>query len=422
MRCIPALALLLFTLPARADAPADVDRNGYVDLADFALLQTCFTGPGVPQPAPECQVCRLTPDVAVDFADFCSWTGCFHGPGVSVPANCTPQGMQYFPRESVWYQDISFWPEDTQSDAVIQWLTAAGGWGLGHMQIDFSIEVLQADATTPLLPFIQTDDWYYPDCDFAPVPVPPGGALEGEEGYECLSDGDCHLLVVHPPTQKLYEMWRANIVGGTFYGGCLAIWDMTRVYPPQGRGENCTSADAAGYPIAPLLFNADEVQAGWIDHAIRFILPNSRIRHGVYLHPATHSTSATSGGTNAPPYGVRLRLRADFPMETLPNDGARVVARAMQRYGILLADGGSVALTAQSDRFTAAKWADLLDSHDLVAIQVSDFVMVNGGARLPYTGDCVREPLAMQLARGALVLGRRLADWGQQALCSAFGK
>ena len=229
---------------------------------------------------------------------------------------------------------------DAQSAAVIAWLSSAGGWGLGHLQIDFSLEVLQADANTPLLTFARTDDWYDPDCDFAAVPVPPGGALEGESGYECVSDGDCHLIVVYPPTQKLYEMWRANITGGVFYGGCLAIWDMTRVYTPKGRGENCTSADAAGYPIAPLLFNADEVQAGWIDHAIRFILPNSRIRNGVYVHPATHSTGATSGGSNAPPYGARLRLRADYPVDTLPSAGARVVARAMQRYGILLADGG----------------------------------------------------------------------------------
>ena len=35
----------------------------------------------------------------------------------------------------------------------------------------------------------------------------------------------------------------------------------------------------------------------------------------------------------------------------------------MQRYGMLLADGGSIALTAQSDRFTAHKWAGLLGSY-----------------------------------------------------------
>lgn len=411
MRLLFVLSLLVATSATRGDAPADLDRDGDVDLADYALLQRCFSGSGVVQPAQSCQVCRLTPDAAVDLDDFVSWTNCFNGPGAAVAPSCTPQGTQYFPRESAWYQDISFWPLDPQSAAVIQWLSSAGGWGLGRMQIDFSLEVLQADANTPLRSFTATEDWFYPDCDSATVPVPAGGALEGESGYACESDGDCHLIVIYPPATKLYEMWRANIVDGMFYGGCLAIWDMTQVYPPSGRGENCTSADAAGYPIAPLLFSADEVQAGWIDHAIRFILPNSRIRHGVYVHPATHSTGATSGGSMAPPYGARLRLRADYPIDALPSAGARVVARAMQRYGILLADGGSVALTAQSDRFTQAKWAGLLDSHDLTAIQVSDFVMVDGGARITYTGDCVRAPLVAQFNRAALTGAACTADW-----------
>ncbi|HFE45000.1 MAG TPA: hypothetical protein ENJ18_05820 [Nannocystis exedens] len=274
---------------------------------------------------------------------------------------------------------------------MIEWLDGVG-WGLGKMQIDFSIEVLTADDNTQLRSFEPTGDFYDPDCDLVDVPVPLGGAIEGEEAYACEGDGDCHLIVVHTPSSKLYEMWRANIVGDQFFGGCLAVWDMTRVYGPTGRGEQCTSADAAGYPIAPLLFTADEVAAGSIDHAIRFILPNSSIRDGEYLHPATHGTPAASGPPSAPPYGSRLRLRADFPMESLPNDGARTVAKAMQIYGILLADGGNVALTAQSDRFTDNKWQGLLGSHDLELIQPGDFEMVDGGERIPLTLDCVREP------------------------------
>jgi serine/threonine-protein kinase len=296
----------------------------------------------------------------------------------------------YFPSGAVWYQDVSSAALDPQSSQVIAWLQSAGGWGLGRMQIDFSIEVVAASAGTPLRAFIPTQDHFSPDCDVAPVPLPPGGALEGESGYECTSDGDCHLIVVQRSTNRLYEMWRANVIGDAFFGGCLAVWDMSRVYGPAGRGENCTSADAAGYPIAPLLFSADEVARGEIPHAIRFILPNSRMRNGVYVHPATHSTGATSGPSSAPPYGARFRLRPDFPLNTLPNEAARVVARALQRYGMFLADGGNVALTAQSDRFTPAKWSGLLGSRDLSAIQVSDFQMVDGGERLPYTGDCVR--------------------------------
>jgi serine/threonine-protein kinase len=311
--------------------------------------------------------------------------------GAEEPAE-VPSGARYFPDEAIWYQDISNALLDEQSNAVIDWIVGNGGFGLGRMQIDFSIEVLEATASTPMRAFEPTWDWYEVECDLEEVPVPLGGALEGESGYECTTDGDCHLIVADRENQRLYEMWRANIVEGEFYGGCLAIWDMSRAYGSAGRGYDCTSADAAGFPIAPLLFTADEVAAGSVDHAIRFILPNARIRHRIYVSPATHSTGATGGGDNAPPYGARFRLRADFPLESLPNDGARAVARGLQRYGMFLADAGNVALTAQSDRFSTAKWDGLLGSRDLDSIQITDFEMIEAGERIDYTGDCVREP------------------------------
>jgi hypothetical protein len=312
--------------------------------------------------------------------------------GSPAPAPGTPSSSpSFFPPEAVWYRDVSAAALDPQSAEVIANLDRVG-WGLGRMQIDFTMEVLAADASTPLRAFTPTEDHFRPDCDVDPIPVPLVGAIEGEEGYECRGNGDCHLLVVDRPRMKLFEMWRADIRGGVFRGGCLAVWDMTRVYPPSGRGEQCTSADAAGFPIAPLLFDADEVAAGRIDHAIRFILPNSTIRAREYVHPATHGTRTTSGPPDAPPYGVRLRLRANYPLASLPNEGARTVARAMQRYGIVLADAGRVALTARSDRYTRTKWAGLLGSMDLAALRPRDFEMVAAGDRIPVTNTCVRNP------------------------------
>lgn len=316
--------------------------------------------------------------------------GCGGSIGGDAPGGDTPRVGRYFPDDAVWYQRVDDAPRDASSDAVIGWLENNGSWGTGQMRIDFSIEVLTADASTPLVPFVATEDHFTPDCDADPVPLPDDGAIEGESGYRCEGEGDCHLIVVHEPSQTLYEMWRANVEGETFFGGCLATWDMTRTYGADGRGENCTSADAAGFPIAPLLFTADEVAAGSIDHAIRFILPNERIRNGEYVHPATHSTGATSGPASSPPYGGRFRLRADFPLDTLPSEGARVVARAMQRYGMLLSDAGNLALTAQSDRTSEAKWEGLLDTYDLSGLRADDFELVEMGATVPYTGDCVR--------------------------------
>lgn len=303
----------------------------------------------------------------------------------------SPGGL--FKAPNAWTKDVSGLTKSTDSDKIITWLNQNGGWGAGAFRIDYSIELLRADANTPMQAFNPTADFYTPDCENVPMPVPAGGAIEGEQGYECVSDGDCHLLVVHEPTNTLYEMWRANIVGGTFNGGCAVTWNLLKTYPNNLRGEGCTSADAGGFPISAMLFSADEVAAGSIDHAIRFILPNARIRDNVYVHPGTHSTGPTSGGPDAPPYGVRFRLRADYPLDSLPNDGARVVAKGLQKYGMFLADAGNIALTAQSDRFTTNKWADLgMDSYALADIQVTDFEVVDMGDPIMWSGDCFLNP------------------------------
>jgi hypothetical protein len=289
-----------------------------------------------------------------------------------------------------WNTPVDDLPPSPESNAIIQWLDAAGGWGFEQMRIDFGISVLHADASVPFHEFTPTEDFYKPACQHVPFPLPPGGAIEGYPDYACTDGGDCHLIVVHNPTKRLYEMWRAFTGPDGFPGGCAVVWDLTRAYPKNLRGDGCTSADAGGFPIAPLLFTADEIAAGEIPHAIRFILPNSRIRGGgFYVHPGTHTTSATSGDADAPPYGVRFRLKADFDLDKLPTEGARVIARAMQRYGMLLADGGQIALTGANDRFTKHKWADVgVDAKSLAAIDVTDFEVV-GMDEVIEINDCV---------------------------------
>jgi serine/threonine-protein kinase len=293
-----------------------------------------------------------------------------------------------------WNTTIDADPKDATSDAIINWLSNNGGWGAGSLRIDFSITLQHAVAGTPFMAFSPTGAFYSPDCDQVPFPVPAGGAIEGENGYSCAGGGDCHLLVVDDANKKLYEMWRAFAPAGQggFPGGCAAVWDLTKAYPPNLRGDGCTSADAGGFPISAMLFTADEVAAGNIQHAIRFILPNDRIRGGnVYVHPGTHTTSATSGAANAPPYGVRFRLKANADLSGL-SANAKVIAQALQKYGMFLSDGGNIALTGADDRFSNAKWANLgVDSFSLSSLPVSAFEVVNLGA-VVNAGDCARNP------------------------------
>jgi hypothetical protein len=296
----------------------------------------------------------------------------------------------YFATPMFWNYDVRSTPKAANSATIISSLKAAGGWGNGNIfQIDFSLNVLTASSTTPKRSWTKNSMFYSPDCDYSQVPVPAGGNVEGNSGYTCSTGGDCHLIVYDTSTKKLYEHYKASITSTSYTGGCLSVWDGAKTYSSQLRGEQCTSADAAGFPIAPLLFTADEVKAGAINHAIRFILPNSRIKRG-YVRPATHATN-TTGGTNAPYYGVHLRLRASYPVDSLPSQGAKVVARALQKYGMYHADGGNIALTAMSDRNTTAKWSGLLAPRDLAALKVEDFEVVDHGAALPFGYNCVRK-------------------------------
>lgn len=299
-------------------------------------------------------------------------------------------GGPYFSEEMFFNADASSARVAKDSGSQIAGLRAAGGWGRSdRFSVDFSMEVLEATDATPMKMFTPTTDHFYvPDCDLQPMPVPASGQIEGEEGYECKKGGDCHLIVHDAANGKLYEMWKANMIDAYFTGGCLAIWDTGHAYGASLRGDQCSSADGAGFPIAPLLFTADEVAAGEINHAIRFVLPNDRIRRA-FVRPATHATE-TTGPANAPAYGVHLRLKASFDVESLPSEGAKVVARAMQKYGMYHADGGEWALTAQSDRYTTAKWPGLLHEDDLAALQVEDFEVIDHGPPIKLNYKCER--------------------------------
>jgi serine/threonine-protein kinase len=298
---------------------------------------------------------------------------------------------------AIFYQDISRASVDSESQSILDALQAKGWGDAGKRQtlgIDFSFEINVADPSVPRRPFMQ-DPGALPDCDTAPIPLVPGGKTEGSDNYAC-SGGDCHLIVFQGT--RLYELYQADVTsgvatGGDFTGSCLVVWDLTRDYwkpqaPPNfSRGDGCNGADAGDMPIGPLLLTADELQANEVKHALRFTISNDRIRSGVYVHPATH-IGGPSGGNDTLPYGARLRLRADYDLTTLPNDAARAVARALQTYGMFLADGGNIFVSATTSASNA------IGGSALGALMPKDFEMVDGGARIDWhSQNCTRTPV-----------------------------
>lgn len=289
--------------------------------------------------------------------------------------------------------------KSSRSDAIISALTGMGGWGAGNeFRIDFSIALLNADTSTPRRTVTAPAGGYCyggPDCDAVPmqVPLPTGGNTEGSANYTCdTANNDCHVLVYERDAKKLYELYQATQTSGGFTSYAAFVWDLNKQYTDVLRGDQCTSADAAGLPIAALLATSDEVAAGSVPHAIRFILPNARMKRQVYVRPATHAGAPSSSNTNAPPYGVRFRLKADFN-ETPYNTNERVILRALKTYGMILSDGGNIALTFADDRLSAAKWSNLgITADSFETIRVADFEVVDLGAEIPLTYNCVRAP------------------------------
>jgi serine/threonine-protein kinase len=195
---------------------------------------------------------------------------------------------------------------------------------------------------------------------------------------------------------RLYELYNTTIAGGTATGSpfttlCEVVWDLTHDYwqpgTPYSRGDQCTSADAAGMPIAPLLVTGADLEAGVVNHAMRFTLPNSSIKSGVYVHPGTHA-GGPSGGNLMPPYVARFRLKSSYDVSSLPNAAAKAVATALQKYGMFLDDGGNIPLTFD------ASAAAYLGSHDLFGINVSDFeIVASPDPAVTLTDNCTRTPV-----------------------------
>jgi hypothetical protein len=175
------------------------------------------------------------------------------------------------------------------------------------------------------------------------------------------------VIVVDRARCKLHELYAAYPVDGgrRWRAGSGARWDLrSNRLRPRG----WTSADAAGLPILPGLVRYDEVRRGEIDHALRVTVPQTR---KAYIYPARHQASPINS-PHLPAMGQRLRLRAGFDVSSFPPQ-ARVVLRALKRYGALVADNGSALYVSGAP---SPRW-DNDDLHSLHRVRVSDFEVVD---------------------------------------------
>jgi hypothetical protein len=242
-------------------------------------------------------------------------------------------GCRVFPKNNPWNQRVDKLPVAGNSDAIVSSIGVSKG-----MHADFGSGLYNGGPIG--IPYttvgrgqrkVHVSFDYAGESDKGPYPIPPKAPIEGGRG----SSGDRHVIVVDRSKCKLYELYAAYPVNGgaRWRAGSGAIWSLRSNHL---RPKTWTSADAAGLPILPGLARYDEVKRGAIDHALRFTVSRTR---NTFVYPARHQASSDSDPT-LPPMGLRLRLKKGFPVSLYPKQ-SRIVLRALQRYGMIVADNGS---------------------------------------------------------------------------------
>jgi hypothetical protein len=237
-----------------------------------------------------------------------------------------------FPTNNVWNKRVDSLPVAANSDRIIRSIGRGTGlhpdfgsglYGGGPIGIPFT--VVGGAQKKHRVRFT-----YASESDKGPYPIPKGVPIEGGRK----STGDRHALIVDKSACKLYELYSLyRRADGGWRAGSGAIWDLrSNKLRPRG----WTSADAAGLPIFPGLARWDEVKRGRIDHALRFTVSQTRRK---YIYPARHFASDLTS-KSLPPMGLRVRLKKGFDITGFPLQ-ARIVLKALKRYGMIVADNGS---------------------------------------------------------------------------------
>jgi hypothetical protein len=240
-------------------------------------------------------------------------------------------GCPVFPPDNAWNQRVDRLPVQRNSDAIVRSIGAtdtmhadfgSGLWAGGPIGIPF----VTVGGSQPKVP-VSFD--YADESDRGPYPIPAQAPIEGGPN----ADGDRHVIVVDRKRCRLYELFAAYRRGSSWRAGSGAIWNLrSNRLRPRG----WTSADAAGLPILPGLARYGEVKRGRIDHALRFTADRTR---RAFVYPARHFASDLTD-PNLPAMGQRLRLRRGYDIARFPRQ-ARIVLKALKRYGMILADNGS---------------------------------------------------------------------------------
>jgi hypothetical protein len=168
---------------------------------------------------------------------------------------------------------------------------------------------------------------------FAAVPLPPSARPA--------PGADRHLTVWQPSSDRLWELFGARHDKDGWHarwGGAIRRVSRSPGYYTAAAWPGATrnwGATASSLPVIGGTMLLDDLKAGRIDHALAINLPAPRT--GVFAWPAQRTDG--TGPSTALPEGARLRLDPSLDVGSLHLPKlTRMIARAAQRYGLVVRD------------------------------------------------------------------------------------
>ena len=316
---------------------------------------------------------------------------------VPAPNAELPGPLPLFPSDNWWNTDISAAPVDAGSASFLAYINNGG---TRRLHPDFGGTASPGSVDIYGMPYAVVNGsqpkqavtfQYWDESDgvntttgqgvpFYPIPTPaitqPHWVEGGAPGnVDERGSSDRHLLIIDCTNKYLYELYNVyyDTAQGKWYAGSGAFFDMNT---NNRRPDTWTSADAAGLAIFPGLVRYDEA---WnaaitdIGHAFRVTVRNTN----GYVYPASHRAGSTVG---ALPMGARLRLKKSVagldPVLRTSDPNMQKIFRAMQKYGLIVADNGSdMYITGTFD----TRWNNDILNPAFSLLSASDFEVVQLG-------------------------------------------
>jgi hypothetical protein len=224
---------------------------------------------------------------------------------------------------------------DARSNAMVRaLLSAASGSGFRVSIKRYSAPIYTARSSTRRVRVRLTASW-------APRHFMYGVPILRRAAPDSGSDG--HLAIVDHERGCEYDFWQAKKTTK----GWTASWGNRLKLGSTGIFRYGLSARASGFALRAGIITPSELRRRKISHALVFAFPTTM--SGGPVRPASQS-DGSSRSSGAIPMGARVQLAPSFRLGSIKmKPWQRTIARALQRYGMFLADTGpTLALRAQN--------------------------------------------------------------------------